>query len=732
VTPTVLVHRPPSARQRQSGHAVALALVALGLAAGPAVARTIYVDGSNLQPNPDGSIGNPFVTISVAINAALSGDTVQVLPGTYVETLALKSGVNLIGAGATLTTLQGSGSAPVVTANSVITGTRIEGFRITNGGGTSGAGVRSLFGSPMIANNVIEGNSAKGTANLSARGGGIYLYQSNAQVLDNIIRDNHAGTLADGNGGLGGGIFLRRGSPRISRNVITGNTALAAADAYSAFVFGYGGGVEIQVAAATVTDNQISGNVAGLGGGGMDLYGGSPIVMGNTIDGNRAEPPAAAPPGFSYGGGMTIVATSSPILLDNLVTSNVARDGGGGIDLFPPPGTTTLRYQANDVFGNLATSNPATDQTSGLRLCADTAPANPGVPCFDDSRCQTSGGAGLFVYCVQGGIGVAGNISAAPLYVASGSGDYRLSAGSPAIDTGRNGLLQFGPGPDGTLGTADDQLTLRLDPSETDLQGLPRAIDGNADGVATVDMGAFERLGGPAGDRDGDGVPDETDHCPEHFDPAQPDADGDGRGDACDLCPAIADPAQTDTDGDRRGDACDPDDDNDQILEDGNGSGTAGDAPCANGVVTACDDNCPGVSNPSQLDSDSDTVGDTCDCADFDPSIQEIPGEIDTLAFAPGSLTLLQWDADTRAQGYHLYRGSWTNLLLTGDYTQDPGLVPGAARFCDLMQTSLDDPFAPASHILVFYLATGENVCGESTLGHDSLSQPRLNATPCP
>lgn len=734
MTPTVPVPYPPGAvrRKRVSAVAVALAVLALSTLAAPVMARTLYVDSSNVQPNPDGSIGNPFVVISAAMSAALSGDTVQVLPGTYAEVLTLKSGVNLLGAGATLTTLQGNGTAPVVTANAVVTGTRIEGFRITGGGGTSGAGVRSLFGSPTIANNVIEGNTAIGTAFLSARGGGIYLYQSGAQVLDNIVRDNDAGTSADGRGGLGGGIFSRLGTPRISRNVISGNTALASFDAYSAYVFGYGGGLEIQLSAATVTDNQITGNVAGLGGGGIDVYGGSSVVMGNTIDGNRAQPPAAAPPGFSYGGGMTIVATASPIFLDNLVTSNVARDGGGGVDVFPHPGPATLRYQANDVFGNLASLDPATDETSGLRLCADTSPANPRVPCLDDSRCQTSGGAGVFVYCLQGGIGVAGNVSVSPVYVASGNGDFRLAAGSPAMDTGRNGLLEFASGPDTVLGTADDQLTLRLDLGPLDLAGSPRAIDGNADGIATVDLGAFERLGGLVGDRDGDWVPNETDQCPEHFDPAQPDADGDGRGDACDLCPVNPDPDQTDTDGDRRGDACDPDDDNDQILDDGDGSGTAGDAPCAHAVVTGCDDNCPTVSNPSQFDTDADTTGDSCDCADTDPLIQEPPGEIDTLTFAPGSSTLLQWNADPRAARYHLYRGTWANLLLTWDYTQDPALVPGAAQFCDLMQPSVSDTFAPANRQLVFYLATGENVCGESSLGRDSAALPRLNASPCP
>ncbi|MFH0983157.1 MAG: hypothetical protein V2A79_16680 [Planctomycetota bacterium] len=34
-------------------------------------------------------------------------------------------------------------------------------------------------------------------------------------------------------------------------------------------------------------------------------------------------------------------------------------------------------------------------------------------------------------------------------------------------------------------------------------------------------------------DHDGDGIPDESDNCPEHYNPSQADCDGDGTGDAC-------------------------------------------------------------------------------------------------------------------------------------------------------------------------------------------------------
>ena len=84
---------------------------------------------------------------------------------------------------------------------------------------------------------------------------------------------------------------------------------------------------------------------------------------------------------------------------------------------------------------------------------------------------------------------------------------------------------------------------------------LPGANQGDDGGLdATPDV----RVDGPPGDRDGDGVPDGVDDCPDDPDPQQFNEDGDPFGDVCDPCPPIANATPIDADGDGVGDECDP------------------------------------------------------------------------------------------------------------------------------------------------------------------------------
>jgi hypothetical protein len=163
-------------------------------------------------------------------------------------------------------------------------------------------------------------------------------------------------------------------------------------------------------------------------------------------------------------------------------------------------------------------------------------------------------------------------------------------------------------------------------------------------------------------DSDSDTVFDTLDNCPATANPDQANFDGDSMGDVCDPdddndliadefeppiclfdsdcdddtildgsdnCILVPNPDQLDNDDDwipgalnplrRGGDACDIDDDNDYILDDGDGSSTIGDNPCTGGETANCDDNCQFTANADQADPDSDGLGSVCDnCPDDD------------------------------------------------------------------------------------------------------------------
>jgi hypothetical protein len=78
-------------------------------------------------------------------------------------------------------------------------------------------------------------------------------------------------------------------------------------------------------------------------------------------------------------------------------------------------------------------------------------------------------------------------------------------------------------------------------------------------------------------DADSDLVPDGADNCDNTANFGQEDVDGDTVGDACDNCPSAPNANQINTDGDSMGDACDPDDDNDCIEDNVDGTSLRGD-----------------------------------------------------------------------------------------------------------------------------------------------------------
>ncbi len=144
---------------------------------------------------------------------------------------------------------------------------------------------------------------------------------------------------------------------------------------------------------------------------------------------------------------------------------------------------------------------------------------------------------------------------------------------------------------------------------DRDGDGVPDGVDNCPDTPNPPDPTT-----GKQADRDNDGVGDACDNCLDTFNPRDPatglqaDRDGDGKGDACDNCPDTPNPNQADLDMDGVGDVCDncgrP---GTRLVPNSDQKDTDADT-----VGDLCD-NCPGDSNLDQIDADQDGVGDICD-----------------------------------------------------------------------------------------------------------------------
>ena len=74
-----------------------------------ALGKVLFVDGNRTDTYiADGSMAAPYKTIAAANTAAVSGEVILVAPGTYTETVTVKSGVLLLGLNASGATLTGT------------------------------------------------------------------------------------------------------------------------------------------------------------------------------------------------------------------------------------------------------------------------------------------------------------------------------------------------------------------------------------------------------------------------------------------------------------------------------------------------------------------------------------------------------------------------------------------------------------------------------------------------
>ncbi len=384
----------------------------------------IYVDG-------DGP--SPYDTIQAAIDVAVDGDVIIVMPGTYVETINLRGkAITLQSSDPTdpnvvlATIIDGNQAGSVITCNSgEDPNTVIIGFVIRNGYNRFGGGVYNASSSPTISSCTISGNAA-----------------------------DYFG------GGSGGGMYNSSSSPTVSFCTFSGNIARGVGGNV-----GRGGGMlNDNSSSPTVNSCTFIGNTA-TDGGGMYNSSSFPTVGSCTFSSNTTY----------YDGGGMYNSSSSPTVSSCLFSGNTATDGGGMYNSSSPNVSNCILW-GNSVGG------------VGSQIYTDS-----GTPMFSYCDIQGSYSSGSW----EAGLGqdLGGNIDSAPLFVdADGLDDsvgteddnLQLQPDSPCIDAGDSTSVS-------AVGDALDIIgnpRAINDPTVPD-SGVPAMVQ-TVGVVCAIDMGAYE------------------------------------------------------------------------------------------------------------------------------------------------------------------------------------------------------------------------------------------------
>ena len=488
--------------------------VVLALSIGPAFAAgPWYVMPGGHDTDDCLSPSTACASLSAAIGKAEGGDTVFVATGTYTgtgdEVARLDKNLTLSGGWSDAFTVQestsiidGETNRRGVTVGSGVTATLVRfvirrGMGFGTGGGIlngpasaltldvctlsenlatiAGGGIANAAGGTLILNDCTLGGNTSGIS-----GGGI----SNDGTLT-LNTSTVRGNIANQGGGLFNNGF---GVATLVDSLVTENSAMSGAGILNLF-----GSVTLR--GSSVVNNSAP-VFASIRGAGIHNSDGRVILTNSTVSGNRAGTQS------SQGGGVYQTGNGAVLTVNNsTITNNVAADGGGIYN----GGGTLVTLRNSILAGNLATIAP----NCRAVFLTDTVSAGSNL-IGDTSGCPVTFGPGDLINT---------DARLGPLQNNGGpTPTHALRTSSPAVDAGNSG------------GCADQDGNLL----GTDQRGVARPLDGDGNGAAACDIGAYELWPAqPDPDGEGDGVPDGQDNCPFVFNPGQEDSDGNGVGDAC-------------------------------------------------------------------------------------------------------------------------------------------------------------------------------------------------------
>ena len=314
--------------------------------------------------------------------------------------------------------------------------------------------------SEIVINNAgtlaITGNGAN-VLTISGGGTNRIFYTNQATVtISGVKLTGGNGTGASVSGGNGGAIYANGGSLTLDSVHVTSNSAETS--------FAEGGGVFVAVGTHLIVNSTFSANTADDCGGGFYNLGGTLTVVNSTISGNTAT-------GINSAGGGFCNANDGTTILRNVTITNNTASVGGGIFIIG-----TLNFGNTIVACNTANKNnvPRDIYYSSVLI---TSAGNNLVGSAAGRSANTNR---AITYQPTDIRDVDPKLGALTIANGGQTPTHALLAGSPAIDTGNNALA---------VDPSNGNAALDFDQRGA---GFPRIVDGDGNGTATVDIGAFE------------------------------------------------------------------------------------------------------------------------------------------------------------------------------------------------------------------------------------------------